>query len=99
MQKHYTLFLLIFILSFLLSGSKPSSSTPKKRKATVLPLEFRNHSKEYYYDTVDQGLKAHNLTKGHPPYPFYKKMDYNADKKRRKEILQNFLKKENLRSS
>ena len=97
MQKHYTLFLLIFILSFLLSGSKPSSSTPKKRKATVLPLEFRNHSKEYYYDTVDQGLKAHNLTKGHPPYPFYKKMDYNADKKRRKEILQNFLKKENLR--
>ena len=97
MQKNYTLFLLIFILSFLLSGSKPSSSIPKKRKATVLPLEFRNHSKEYYYDTVDQGLKAHNLTKGHPPYPFYKKMDYNADKKRRKEIIQNFLKKENLR--
>ena len=97
MQKHYTLFLLIFVFSFLLSGSKPSSSTPKKRKVTVLPLEFRNHSKEYYYDTVDQGLKAHNLTKGHPPYPFYKKMDYNADKKRRKEILQNFLKKENLR--
>ena len=88
MSKTPLLILLLFSLSILLIESKPQS--PR--------IEIKNHTKEYYDDLVEKGLRADNLTKGHPSYPFYQKMDYKADKKRRKEILKDFQKKENLRS-
>ena len=88
MSKTPLLILLLFSLSILLIESKPQS--PR--------IEIKNHPKEYYDDLVEKGLRADNLTKGHPSYPFYQKMDYKADKKRRKEILKDFQKKENLRS-
>ena len=88
MSKTTLLILLLFSLSILLIESKPQS--PR--------IEIKNHPKEYYDDLVEKGLRADNLTKGHPSYPFYQKMDYKADKKRRKEILKDFQKKENLRS-
>ena len=88
MSKTPLLILLLFSLSILLIESKPKS--PR--------IEIKNHPKEYYDDLVEKGLRADNLTKGHPSYPFYQKMDYKADKKRRKEILKDFQKKENLRS-
>ena len=88
MSKTPLLILLLFSLSILLIESKPQSHR----------IEIKNHPKEYYDDLVEKGLRADNLTKGHPSYPFYQKMDYKADKKRRKEILKDFHKKENLRS-
>ena len=88
MSKTPLLILLLFSLSILLIESKPQSHR----------IEIKNHPKEYYDDLVEKGLRADNLTKGHPSYPFYQKMDYKADKKRRKEILKDFQKKENLRS-
>ena len=88
MSKTPLLILLLFSLSIFLIESKPQSHR----------IEIKNHPKEYYDDLVEKGLRADNLTKGHPSYPFYQKMDYKADKKRRKEILKDFQKKENLRS-
>ena len=88
MRKTPLLILLLFSLSIFLIESKPQSHR----------IEIKNHPKEYYDDLVEKGLRADNLTKGHPSYPFYQKMDYKADKKRRKEILKDFQKKENLRS-
>ena len=38
-----------------------------------------------------------NLTQGQPHYPFYEKMDYDKDKKRRQDVLAEFHKKKKFR--
>ena len=101
MKKTHIFTLLILLISFLLIESKPKShlkkspSTPKK--SSIKAIGKKLHSKEYYDNLVEKGLKADNLTKGHPPYPFYEKMNLKKKKKRRRDIIQSFRKKETKR--
>ena len=97
MKKSQIFCLLILLLSFLLAESKPKSNLKKisssKKNQITKEIGKKLHPKEYYDDLVEKGLQADNLTKGHPPYPFYKKMNYTEDKKRRRDILASFRKK------
>ena len=101
MKKTHIFTLLILLISFLLIESKPKSHLKKKpstpKKSSIKAIGKKLHSKEYYDNLVEKGLKADNLTKGHPPYPFYEKMNFTEDKKRRRDIIQSFRKKETKR--
>ena len=101
MTKAQTFLLFIFSLSLLLAESKSISNLKKtQKKEPKIPrtkIERKEHPKEYYEELVDKGRRLDNLTEGHPPYPFYEKMDFKADKERRKQILESFKKKENKR--
>ena len=98
------LILLLFLVSFSILAVESKPKFNKKKLSKKIPdipskpqIEIEFHPKEYYDDLVEKGLRADNLAKGHPPYPFYGKMNYTEDKRRRREILKDFKKKENLR--
>ena len=92
-MKKALLFLLFLLnISILLVKSRPIYGNSKRPR-----IERKNYTKEYYDELFAKGIRLDNLTEGHPPYPYYEKMDYKADKKRRKEILESFRKKENIR--
>ena len=98
------LILLLFFASFSILAVESKPKFNKKKLSKKIPdipskpqIEIESHPKEYYDDLVEKGLRADNLAKGHPPYPFYGKMNYTEDNRRRREILKDFKKKENLR--
>ena len=101
MKKAHIFCLFILLLSFLLVSSKPKPNLKKlsstQKKQTIKEIGKKFHPKEYYDDLVEKGLKADNLTRGHPPYPFYEKMNFTEDKKRRRDIIASFRKKETKR--
>ena len=101
MKKAQIFCLLILLLSSLLAESKPKSNLKKisssKKNQLKKEIGKKLHPKEYYDDLVEKGLKADNLTRGHPPYPFYEKMNFTEDKKRRRDIIASFRKKETKR--
>ena len=101
MKKPQILIFYILFTSLLLYESKPLSTfkkdSRKESKNRRPQIEITDYPKEYYDELVQKGIRLDNLTEGHPPYPFYEKMDYKADKKRRREILKNFHKKDNKR--
>jgi hypothetical protein len=85
------------LLSFLLVSSKPKPNLKKlsstQKKQTIKEIGKKFHPKEYYDDLVEKGLKADNLTRGHPPYPFYEKMNFTEDKKTKTRYNSQFQKK------
>jgi hypothetical protein len=89
------------IFSTILVESKSKSNLKKiHSKQEEIPVsqpEKDSHTKEYYDDLVEKGLRADNLTRGHPPYPFYQKMNFTEENRRRKEILKSFAKKQTKR--
>ena len=101
MSKNLTTILLcLLLLAFLVESTpttKKSLHSEKKAKHKRPLIERENHPKEYYDELVAKGMLLDNLTQGQPPYPFYGKMDYAADKKRRESILKEFHKKKNFR--
>ena len=101
MKKALILISYFLILSTILVESKPKSNLKKaqsEHQEIPTPQPDKDfHTKEYYDDLVEKGLRADNLTKGHPPYPFYQKMNFTEEKRRRKEILKSFQKKQNKR--
>ena len=101
MKKALILISYFLILSTILVESKPKSNLKKaqsEHQEIPTPQPDKDfHTKEYYDDLVEKGLRADNLTKGHPPYPFYQKMNFTEEKRRRKGILKSFQKKQNKR--
>ena len=96
--------LFLIILALLIAESKPASNLKKVTKKspestnTQQPfVEKKKHSKEYYDKLVLRGLKIHNLTQGHPPYPFYKEMNFTEDKAKRIKYLKEFKQQEKKR--
>ena len=104
MKKAHILQLFLIVLSLLIVDSQPKSNlkkVSKKFSETVSPhppvFERKKHSKEYYDKLVLNGLKIHNLTQGHAPYPFYKEMDFDKDKAKRIKYLKEFKQQEKKR--
>ena len=91
MKKVYLLLLFLIVLFV---DAKP---LPKKISSQKKPYIPEDHPKEYYERLLKEGMEKENLTHGHPSYPFYEKMDYKADKKRRREIIQNYIQSKKLR--
>ena len=91
-MKKFQILVILFLLGIfhLLIIAKP---LPNK----ISPSKQKIHSEEYYDNLLKEGMKIDNLTQGHPPYYFDKKMDYKAEKKRRKEIIKDFIKSQKLR--
>ena len=73
MKKALILISYFLILSTILVESKPKSNLKKaqsEHQEIPTPQPDKDfHTKEYYDDLVEKGLRADNLTKGHPPYP------------------------------
>ena len=94
MKKAHILQLFLILLSLLIVDSRPKSNLKKVQKKISTPIppisETKKHSKEYYDKLVLRGLKIHNLTQGHAPYPFYEKMDFDKDKAKRMKYLKEF---------
>ena len=101
MSKNHTTILLCLLLLAFLVESKPTTKhsihSEKKAKTKRPLIQREDHPKEYYDELVHKGMLLDNLTQGQPHYPFYEKMDYKADKKRRQHILEEFNKKKNFR--
>ena len=101
MKKALILISYFLIFSTILVESKSKSNLKKiHSKQEEIPVsqpEKDSHTKEYYDDLVEKGLRADNLTRGHPPYPFYQKMNFTEENRRRKEILKSFAKKQTKR--
>ena len=104
MKKAHIFILLFISFSLLFIESKPNSNLKKisKKNPEKEPIqppfpEEKEHPKEYYDELVEKGLRLDNLTKGHAPYDFYKKINYTEDKRKRREYLKSFKKKENRR--
>ena len=93
MNKPLPILFLLGLL-FLLFEAKPlpNLNSKKSSQKKFSKIKYESHPKEYYDELVDKGIRLDNLTEGHPPYPFYKKMNFTADKERRKEIIQSFKK-------
>ena len=98
MNKPLPILFLLGLL-FLLFEAKPLPNLHSKKSSQkkFSKIKYESHPKEYYDELVDKGIRLDNLTEGHPPYPFYKKMNFTADKERRKEILQSFKKSQKKR--
>ena len=99
MKKAHILQLFLILFTLLLTESKPYSHLKKAKsknsenpQTPSQPPEKKKHKKEYYDKLVEKGLKIHNLTQGHPPYPFYEKIDYKEDKAKRLRYLREFKK-------
>ena len=94
MKKAHILQLFLIILSLLIVDSRPKSNLKKiqKKISATDPVfsENKKHSKTYYDELVLRGLKIHNLTQGHAPYPYYQKMDFDKDKAKRMKYLKEF---------
>ena len=94
MKKAHILQLFLIILSLLIVDSRPNSNLKKiqKKISATDPVfsENKKHSKTYYDELVLRGLKIHNLTQGHAPYPYYQKMDFDKDKAKRMKYLKEF---------
>ena len=98
-MRKLNIFLLLF-LEFVIFFSKPISHlglVSAKKDPKLIPPKHEDHPKEYYDELVERGIRLDNLTQGHPPYPFYEKMDYKAEKKRIKEINKSFKESRKLR--
>ena len=91
MKKVYLLLLFLIVLFV---DAKPLPKKISSQKKAYIP---EDHPKEYYERLLKEGMEKENLTHGHPSYPFYEKMDYKADKKRRREIIQNYIQSKKLR--
>ena len=94
----FVFILIVLTESIPLSNLKTNKTKVKmhsRRKASSKVT--KEYSKEYFNKLVEKGLKLDNLTAGHPPYPFYEKINYEEDLKKRKEILKNFQKPKNRR--
>ena len=101
MKQAQFLQLFVFILSLFLVESEQNPNLKTNSKKETLNkrpfIQREDQPKEYYDELVEKGRRLDNLTAGQPHYPFYEKMDYKADKKRRRDILKNFHKKDNKR--
>ena len=101
MNKNLSTILLSLLLFAILAQSKPltkQKSQSSKNAQSKIPLIKRvDHPKEYYDELVAKGILLDNLTEGHPPFAFDEKMDYEADKKRRKRIIEEFHQKKKSR--
>ena len=86
-------------LLLLLVNSKPFSKKifSQKKSASKPKIYEESHSKEFYQNLLKEGMEKDNLTQGHPPYAFDEKIDYQKEKKQRKEIIKDFLSKQKLR--
>ena len=101
MRKNLTTILLCLLLLAFLVDSKPTARqslhSGKKAKTKRPLIQREDHPKEYYDELVHKGMMLDNLTQGQPHYPFYEKMDFDKDKKRRQQILAEFNTKKNFR--
>ena len=101
MSKNLATILLCLLLLAFLVDSKPTTKqsihSGKKAKAKRPLIQREDHPKEYYDELVAKGMLLDNLTQGQPHYPFYEKMDYDKDKKRRQDVLAEFHKKKKFR--
>ena len=91
MKKTLIILSYFFIFSTILVESKPKSNLKKiQSKHDEIPTpqpEKDSHTKEYYDDLVEKGLRTDNLTRGHPPYPFYQKMNFTEERDEEKKSL------------
>ena len=97
-MKNYIFIISIFVYFIILSNSKPLPDLKINK-----PLEKHNQNQTFILERikfnklVEKGIIIDNLTKGHPPYSFYEKINYKEDKKKRKEVLNNLKKIKNKR--
>ena len=100
-MKNQILSITLFILSIILIYSSPLENFKNKNKFKLKEFQFHNNqnkrSKKYFNKLVEKGLKLDNLTRGHPSYSFYEKINYKEDIIKRKEKLENFKKTKSLR--
>ena len=82
----YCIFIISIFAYFIILSNSKSLPDLKSNK----PLEKYNQNQTFilekikYDKVVEKGIIIDNLTKGHPPYPFYEKINYKEDKKKRK---------------
>ena len=97
-----SIYLLLILSTFVVSKPFLGSKVNKTKKKSISKINFniKNKTKlnlDYFNKLVEKGLRLDNLTRGHPPFPFYKKIDYKEDKIKRAEKIKSFLKKTNRR--
>ena len=89
---------IIYVNTKSLSNLKTNKTKIKYHPNTNnVNIKIKKHKKEYYNNLVNKGLRLDNLTEGNPSYPFYQKINYKEDKKKRKEIIENLKKAKNRR--
>ena len=100
-MKNQILTIALLIFSIIVLNSSPLKKfkikDENKPKETPVSKGETKHSKEYFDKLVEKGLKLDNLTRGHPPYSFYEKINYKEDIIKRQELIESFKKTSNLR--